>query len=210
MLQSAVNFMMGNKNFASMELHQKTLLEKRSFYLLSNKLKLYLKDVEGEHENYISYESIKGEAKISCRKNPKLLYLMLGMSAFSFCLLLQSLIIERGFIYLVFPLGVAFSAAILYQKRQQNYIVLETCDRHKIVFLRDKPSRQALDKFLARLWIYRKQYLREKYFYINYDRDLEQQTERLQWLLEQNVISKREYRLAQEDWIIDRSYQSRT
>jgi hypothetical protein len=31
----------------------------------------------------------------------------------------------------------------------------------------------------------------------------------LRWLLEQNVISNKEYRFAQEDWIIDRSYQSR-
>lgn len=200
---------MGNSDIAGMELHQKTLLEKRSFYLLSNKLKLYLKDAEGEHENYISYERIKGEAKISCRKNPKLLFLALLMAGFSICVLLQSSLVNQGFIYIAFPLCLGFLSAILYQKRQQNYIVLETCDRQKIVFLRDKPSRQALDNFLARLWLYRKRYLREKYFYINYDRDLKQQTERLQWLLEQNIISKKEYRLAQEDWIIDRSYQSR-
>ena len=209
MFRATAKFYYGNSDLADMELHQKTFLEKRSFYLLSNKLKIHLKDAEGEYENYISYESIKGEAKISCRKNPRLLFVSLIMAVFSCCILLQSSILNRGFIYFVFPLSVAFLALVLYQKRQQNYIVLETCDRHKIIFLRDRPSRQALDNFLARLWLYRKQYLREKYFYINYDRDLRQQTERLQWLLEQNIISKKEYRLAQEDWIIDRSYQSR-
>ncbi|MEL6494161.1 MAG: hypothetical protein AAFQ41_03435 [Cyanobacteria bacterium J06623_7] len=192
-----------------MELHQKTLWEKRSFFLLPNKLKLYLKDREGEHENYIRYESLKGEAKISCRKNSQLLFLAIGMATFSICILVQSLIVELGIIYTIFPLVVAIISAVLYQFRQQNYIILETCDRRKVIFFRDKPNRQALERFLTHLWQHRKQYLREKYFYINCDRDLQQQTERLRWLLEQNVISKSEYRFAQEDWIIDRSYQSR-
>ncbi|PSB07441.1 hypothetical protein C7B62_19870 [Pleurocapsa sp. CCALA 161] len=191
-----------------MELHQKTLLEKRSFYLLSNKLKLYLKSGEGEYENYISYESLTGETKICCQQNLKLLFVAIALLTFSACILLQSLIINQGFIYSIVPLIIAFIAIILYQNRQQNYLILATSDRQKVIFLRDKPNRQALDQFLAQLWIYRKKYLREKYFYINYNHDLKQQTERLRWLLEQNVISKAEYRFAQEDWIIDRSYQA--
>ena len=191
-----------------MELHQKTLLKKRSFYLLSNKLKLYLKDGEGEYENYISYESLTGETKISYRRNSKLLFATITMVTLSSCILLQSLIINQGFIYSLIPLSIAFLSSILYQYRQQNYIILETRDRRKVVFLKDKPNRQALEQFLAQLWLYRKRYLREKYFYINYNHNLKQQTERLNWLLEQNVISNAEYRFAQEDWIIDRSYQA--
>lgn len=199
---------MGNSDLAVMELHQKTLLEKRSFYLLSNKLKLYLKNREGEYENYLSYESLTGEAKICCQQNSKLLFVAIALLTFSACILLQSLIINQGFIYSIIPLIIAFLSGIIYQYRQQNYIILETSDRRKVVFLRDEPNRQALDQFLAQLWIYRKRYLREKYFYINYNHDLKQQTQRLRWLLEQNVISNAEYRFAQEDWIIDRSYQA--
>lgn len=199
---------MGNSNLAVMELHQKTFLEKRSFYLLSNKLKLYLKNGEGEYENYLSYESLKGEAKICCQQNSTLLFIAIALLSFSGCILLQSLIINQGFIYSIVPLIIALLALILYQYRHQNYIILETSDRRKVVFLRDKPNRQALDRFLAQLWLYRKRYLREKYFYINYNHDLKQQTQRLRWLLEQNVISNAEYRFAQEDWIIDRSYQA--
>ncbi len=191
-----------------MELHQRTLLERRSFFLLPNKLKLYLKDTEGEHENYISYESLKGEAKISYRKNPKLLFITMAMVTFSVCILLQSLLINQGLYYIIFPLVVAFFSGALYRYKQQNYIILETYDRKKVIFFRNKPSRQALELFLAQLWSYRKQYLREKYFYIDQNHDLKQQTERLRWLLEQNVITKAEYKFAQEDWIIDRSYQS--
>ncbi|MGB5633619.1 MAG: hypothetical protein WBM86_12705 [Waterburya sp.] len=191
-----------------MELHQRTLLERRSFFLLPNKLKLYLKDTEGEHENYISYETLKGEAKISCRKNPKLLFITMAIVTFSVCILLQSLLINQGLYYIIFPLVVAFFSGALYRYKQQNYIILETYDRKKVIFFRNKPSRQALELFLAQLWSYRKQYLREKYFYIDQNHDLKQQTERLRWLLEQNVITKSEYKFAQEDWIIDRSYQS--
>ncbi|MFM2311902.1 MAG: hypothetical protein RLZZ04_1178 [Cyanobacteriota bacterium] len=207
-MQSAAKFYYGHSDLATMELHQKTLLEKRSFFLLPNKLKLYLENGSGQHENYISYENLKGEAKISCNRNPKLLFITIFMITFSTCILLQSLIVNQGFVYTVLPLIVAFLSGILYRYRQQNYIILETCDRRKVVFLQDKPNRQALEQFLAQLWLQRKQYLREKYFYINYDRDLRQQTDRLRWLLEQNVISNKEYRSAQEDWIIDRSYQS--
>jgi hypothetical protein len=199
---------MGNSDLGVMELHQKTLLEKRSFYLLPNKLKLYLKNREGEYENYLSYESLTGEAKICCQQNSKLLFVAIALLTFSACILLQSLIINQGFIYSIVPLIIAFLSGIIYQYRQQNYIILETSDRRKVVFLRDEPNRQALDQFLAQLWVYRKRYLREKYFYINYNHDLKQQTQRLKWLLEQNVISNAEYRFAQEDWIIDRSYQA--
>lgn len=191
-----------------MEFHQKTLLEKRSFCLLSNKLKLYLKNRKGEHEDYISYESLKGEAKISCHKDSNLLFVTIIMLSLSICILWKNSPPNQEFTHTILPLIVAFFSAILYHYRQQNYIILETYDRRKIIFLKDKPNRQALEKFLAQLWQYRKQYLREKYFYINYERDLEEQTARLRWLLEQNVISKLEYRFAQEDWIIDHSYQS--
>ncbi len=191
-----------------MELHQRTLLERRSFFLLPNKLKLYLKDTQGEHENYISYETLKGEAKISCRKNSKLLFITVAMVTFSVCILLQSLLINQGLYYIIFPLVVAFISGVLYRCTQQNYIILETYDHKKVIFFRNKPNRQTLERFLAQLWSYRKQYLREKYFYINQNHDLKQQTERLRWLLEQNVITKAEYKFAQEDWIIDRSYQS--
>lgn len=191
-----------------MELHQKTLLEKRSFFLLSNKLKLQLKDGQGEQENYISYENLKGEARISSRKNAKLLFLAMATLTFAVCVFLQSLILNQAFVSILLPITLAFLSGILYQHRQQDYIILETNDRRKVIFLRDKPNRKALEIFLARLWLYRKQYLRDKYFYINYDRDFKQQTKRLRWLLEENVITKSEFNLAQEDWIIDRSYQS--
>lgn len=191
-----------------MELHQRKLLEKRSFFLLPNKIKLYLKDLEGEHENYINYENLRGEAKISCRRNSKLLYMSVAMLTFAVCILLQCFLLNKGFEYALFPLVVALISGILYLFVQQNYIILETCDRRKVIFFRDKPNRHTLEKFLVQLWLYRKQYLREKYFYINHNHNLQQQTERLRWLLEQNVITKAEYRFAQEDWIIDRSYQS--
>jgi hypothetical protein len=192
-----------------MELHQKALLEKRSFFLLPNKLKLYLKDAEGEYENYIAYESLKSEAQICCRKNSQLLFITLAAISFAGCILLQSLITKQGFKYIIIPVAIAVLFTVLYQVKQKKYVVVETFDRKKVIFLKDKPNRQALENFLAQLWLKRKQYLRDKYFYINPNQNLQQQTERLRWLLEQNVITKVEYQFAQEDWIIDKSYQSK-
>ena len=190
-----------------MELHQKTLLEKRSFFLLPNKLKLYLKDVEGEYENYISYEKLTSETKIRCRKNHKLFLITTISIGFAICVVLQSLMISAGFERAILASAIALMLAILYQTKKESYIVVETVDRHKVIFLRDKPNRQSLEKFLDRLWLQRKQYLREKYFYIDRDRDMQQQIERLRWLYEQKAISQTEYKFAKEDWIIDKSYQ---
>ena len=188
-----------------MELHQTTICEQRSFYLLPNKLKIHLKNLEEERENYIPYESLTGEAQIYCRKNSKLIYIAIATFAFAGCIFLQSLLLNQGLYYAIFPLAASILTAILYQHKQQNYIIVETYDRHKIVFIRDKPNRQALEHFLIQLWSYRKQYLKEKYFYIDRHHNLTQQTKRLRWLLEQNVITKAEFKLAQEDWIIERS-----
>lgn len=189
-----------------MELHQKSCWRKKSFFLLPNKLKVYLKDINGEQESYFSYESLNGKAQIVCHKNSQLLFIAQAMFAFSGCLLLQSLIIEKGIYYAVFPLIAAILSIILYQYKQQNYIIIKTSVDRRIVFILDKPNRQALETFLVQLWSHRKQYLREKYFYINYGYDLDRQTLRLRWLLEQNIITKAEYKLAREDWVIDKSY----
>ena len=86
--------------------------------------------------------------------------------------------------------------------------MIETVDRERIIFLRNKPNRQVLGNFLDRLWLQRKKYLREKYFYISHSQNIERQTERLRWLLEEKVITKTEFKLAKDDWIIDKSYQS--
>ncbi|MEL6438404.1 MAG: hypothetical protein AAFQ80_03965 [Cyanobacteria bacterium J06621_8] len=191
-----------------MELHQKKLLEKRSFFILPNKLKLYLRNSEGEYENYVTYEDLRGETKVFCRRNSRLLFITLILAAFSSCILLQTLLIQQGTHFIVFPLALAFFSGFLYLFLKQNYIIIETYDRRKIFFFRDNPNRYDLEKFLTQLWSYRRQYLRAKYFYINQNCDYQQQTERLSWLLEQNVITPTEYRFAQEDWIIDHTYQS--
>ena len=188
------------------ELHQKSWLEKRSFILLADRVKLYSKDLEGESESYISYEKLKSEARIRSYQNSKFFFIALMAIGFTICILLQSIISNEGFNYAIFPCIVAFIFAILYKVTRKEYIIVETIDGQKISFLKDKPNRQTLYFFLDRLWIQRKRYLREKYFYINYDRDIQQQTERLQWLLEQKVITKTEFKFAKDDWIIDRSY----
>ncbi|MCC0176259.1 hypothetical protein I4641_04620 [Waterburya agarophytonicola K14] len=191
-----------------MELHQKAWLEKRSFILLPNKLKLHLKDSQGEYENYVSYEKLKSEAQIRSRKSHKLFFITIMAMSSTICILLQSLMINQGFYYAIFPSTITLVFAILYQVKKQDYIVVETTDRKRIIFLRDKPNRQALEIFLNQLWLQRKRYLREKYFYIDRNQDLERQTERLRWLLEQKAITKMEFKFAKDDWVIDKSYQS--
>lgn len=192
-----------------MELHQTALLEKRSFFLLQNKLKTYVKNIEGEQEDYITYESLKGEAKVICRKNSNLLFLTMATISFAVCLLIHTLFTSQDFKLAIFPVTVAILLTTLYQTQQQKYTTLETFDRRQVILLHNKPNRKALDRFLKQLWSQRRMYLRDKYFYISHNHDRQQQTNRLRWLLEQNAITKSEFKFAQEDWIIDKSYQSK-
>ena len=190
-----------------MELHQKALLEKRSFFLLPNKLKTYIKSTEGEQEDYVTYESLKGEAKIVCRKNSNLLFMAMATISFAACLAVHTLLTSQNFGLIILPTVIAIIFTILYQTQQQRYTILETFDRRKIILLYNKPNHKVLNRFLDRLWQQRRQYLREKYFYISQHHEKQQQTDRLRWLLEQNIITKAEFKFAQEDWIIDKSYQ---
>ena len=190
-----------------MELHQKALLQKRIFILLPNELKLYLKDMDGEYENYISYEKITSKAKICCRKNHKLFLATMAAISFTVGILLQSLISESGFAWAIFPGLITLIFGVLYYLKKESYVIVETTDNQKIIFLKDKPNSRSLEKFLNQLWLHRRQYLREKYFYLNHGQQMQQQIERLRWLFEQEAISHAEYKLAKEDWIIDQSYQ---
>ena len=188
-----------------MELHQKALLEKRSFFLLKNKLKLYLKDTGGEYENYISYENIKSQSQICCRKNSKLLFTTIVTGSLAASIFVHSIITDKDIKYVLLATAIAVFWGFLYQIKQQNYIIVKTFDRKRIIFLRNKPNRQALETFLSHLWQQRRNYLRKKYFYINPNQDLQQETERLRWLLEQNAITKAEFKSAKDDWIIEKS-----
>lgn len=193
-----------------MELHQKTLLENRSFFLLPNQIKLYLKDVEGECVNYISYESLQENVQMYRCKNPKLLFIIMATMSFTLGTLLHIVLTNEGLIFIVFPLILTIISVLLYQTQQRKYIIVETFERSKIVFCHNKPNQKALEKFLTQLWIQRRKYLRAKYFYISQNNYTPQkQTDRLRWLLEQNIITQSEFRFAEEDWIIDRSYQSK-
>ena len=191
-----------------MELHQKAWLEKRSFILLPNKLKLYLKDLQGEHENDVSYEKLKSEAQIYSQKNHKLFFLTIMAFSCTICIFLQSMVLNHGFSHAILPGIITLVTAILYKTKKQEYIIVETIDCKRVIFLKDNPNRQDLEHFLDQLWLQRKRYLREKYFYINHEQDIQQQIERFRWLLEQKVITKTEFKFAKDDWVIDHSYQS--
>ena len=192
----------------SIELHQKLWLETKSFILLPDKLKLYSKNLKGETKSYISYEKLKGEAQITSRRNPKLLFIALMTIGFAAYIVLQSILLGGEFNRATVPIVVAFIFAVLYKVRKQEYIIIKVVNHQQIIFYKNKPNRKTVEFFLDRLWIQRKRYLRDKYFYINYSQDIQQQTARLRWLLEQKVITKTEFKFAKDDWIIDRTYQS--
>ncbi len=187
-----------------MELHQKTLFESRSFFLLDNQIKFYLKDTGGEYENYVAYENIKPNTLIYYRQRDRLFFIALLLTSFSGCMALYGIVNQTNIIYVVFILSVVFCIIIYYKFKQKRYLVIETLDNRNIIFLKDNPSPEDLHFFIICLWHKRKDYLRKKYFYLNLKNNLQQEIARLRWLLEQKAITPREFILAKDDWIIDR------
>lgn len=187
-----------------MELHQKSWFETRSFFLLDNRIKLYLKDTAGEYENYISYESIKANMVIYQRKSYQFFFVALLLTSFATCIFLYGIFEPQDIIYASLILIAALCLGIFYKYKQQNYLIIETLDNKKIIFFNDKPSRESLNRFLICLWQERRRYLRKRYFYLNLRNNMQQEVARLRWLLEQKAITHAEFILAKDDWIVDR------
>ncbi len=187
-----------------MELHQKTLLATRSFFLLDNQIKLYLKAPIGEYENYVAYEKIKPNILIYYRQPNQLLYIALLLTGFSTSMALSSIADQQNIIYLILVILLVGFILLFYKFKPQKYLIIETLDNKKIIFLKDKPSAEDLHFFIICLWHKRKYYLRKKYFYLDLRNNLQQEMARLRWLLEQKVITHREFILAKDDWIVDR------
>lgn len=187
-----------------MELHQKTLLETRSFFLLDNQIKLYLKNTIGEYENYVYYDKIKPNILIYHRRYNQLFFLTLLLTGFSTCMALYGFVEQANLIYMIFLVLLVGCTILFYKFKTQKYLIIETSDNKKIIFLKDQPSSEDLHFFIICLWYKRKDYLRKKYFYLDLRNNLQQEMARLRWLLEQKAITPSEYILAKDDWIVDR------
>jgi len=71
----------------------------------------------------------------------------------------------------------------------------------RLVFFRDKPSAEAVDGFIKRLFVFRNTYLLKKYGRFSDDENLESKMNRLGFLRAQGVISDEVFEAKREEFI---------
>jgi hypothetical protein len=181
-------------NSAPLELKQKYLFERREFFLESNRIRLFVKDIDGETEIYVQYETVTPNTRIITRQDG---WVYIAAISFGIFALVGFVLNFVGVSSLMrwSPLwavaSIIFFGFHLYRRRR--YFILDLSDKTSIFFLSNQPSKEILESFVTSLYGMRRQYLREKYFVIDPDNDPDKEIARLNFLLEQEVISKSEF-----------------
>jgi hypothetical protein len=178
-----------------LELKQKYLGESRQFFLEPNRVRLITKNINGENEYYISYESISTTTRTLTQQKGLVLVLAIMFVIFALTQLIIYFITNYAeFIAVAILLGVVslvFFALNFYQKRR--YFLVDLNDKKSIFFIADKPSSEQLTSFIKSLYEARKQYLRKKYYVINPSNSLHGELEKFQFLLNEEIISEAEF-----------------
>jgi len=178
-----------------LELKQQYLGESRQFFLEPNRIRLITKNLNGENEYYIGYESISTTTRTITQQNGRVLLIAIAFGFFTLIgLILDFITIHSEFTGVAILFGSAalvFFCLHLYQKRR--YFIVDLNNKKSILFIANKPSPEQLASFIKSLYEQRRNFYRKKYFIVDSDDEPEEQLGRLKWLLSQEVISEAEF-----------------
>ncbi len=181
-------------NSTPLELKQKYLFERREFSLESNRIRLFVKDLDGETESYIQYETVTSNTRVITRQDGRVYTAAISFGIFAligFGLNFAGTSSLMRWSPLWAIASVVFFGFHFYKRRR--YFILDLSDRKSIFFLADKPSKEKLREFIKSLYDTRRKYLREKYFVFNPANEPENEIAKLKFLLEQEIISDSEF-----------------
>jgi hypothetical protein len=172
-------------------LKQKHLNERREFSLEPNRIRCYTKDLNGEGEAYLDYETLTSTTRKASHQNGTVYIMALSFGVFALIGLALNL---AGFSTLMrwAPLWLVASLVLFgfhfYQKRR--YFLVDLTTGKSIFFLADKPSREELERFIASMYEARKKYLREQYYQIDLTHEPNAELRKFFWLLKEGIISE--------------------
>lgn len=181
-------------NSTQQELKQKYLFERREFFLEPNRIRLFVKDLDGETETYVQYETVTPNTRVITRQDGRVYIAAIAFGIFAlvgFVLNLLGISSLMRWAPLWAVASIIFFGFHLYKRRR--YFILDLSDQTSIFFIANQPSKEILQNFIVSLYKARKQYLREKYFVINPNSDPDSEIARFNFMLEQEIISKSEF-----------------
>lgn len=176
-----------------MELHQRALFEKRSYYLEEDKLRTFVKDADGETENYLDYEEFSSRTRLHMERNSRLFMVTVSFWAFAILGLVYGMATGSQVRHVGFWLLMALVLGAFYLMTKKRYILLDMDVGRSLFFLRNSPDQATVREFIDRIIKKKQQGLRDKYFYVNRDADRDREEARLKWLLKEDIITDEEY-----------------
>ncbi|MCX7852287.1 MAG: hypothetical protein N2383_05840 [Caldilineales bacterium] len=181
-------------NSNSVVLKQKRLLERREFFLEPNRIRLFIKDLDGETEKYIPYETITPNTRSVTVQDGRVYIAAISFGIFAlvgFALYFLGISSLMRWTPVWSVASIIFFGFHFYKRRK--YLLLDLTDNTSIFFLANNPSKESLQDFISSLYAMRKKYIREKYFVFNPANDPDKEIARFRFLLEQEIISESEF-----------------
>lgn len=175
-------------------LKQKHFNERREFYLEPDRLRAYVKDIDGEVETFIEYETLTRQRRNVTKQSGWLYIAAVSFGLFGLVGFFLNLAGDASLMRWT-PLWVIASVIFFgfYYARRRRYTLIDLTTDQSLYFLRDKPTKEAFIQFLNRMYQAQRSYVRKTYFVYEPGSDLESEMRKLQWLLRQEFISETEF-----------------
>lgn len=178
------------------ELRQRYLSERREFILEPNRIRLFIKDFNGEIETYTAYEKVTTTTRTMTQQNGRVYLTAISFGIFAligFALYFAGISTLMRWTPLWAIASVIFFGFHFYKKRK--YLLLDLSDGKSIFFLADRPSQEEVGRFIQSMYEARKRYLREQYYTVDPTNDPSDEIAKFQWLLKEEIITAAEFQV---------------
>lgn len=191
------------------ELRQRYLSERREFFLEPNRIRLYVKDFDGETETYIPYEKITTTTRTITQQDGRVYIAAISFAIFAligFALFFAGTPTLMRWSPLWAIASIIFFGFHFYKKRK--YFLLDLSDGKSVFFLANRPSNEELSQFMKSVYEARKRYLRNRYYVLDPNNDPNDEVAKFQWLLKEEIISEPEFQVMKASLIAQQRNQA--
>lgn len=94
---------------------------------------------------------------------------------------------------------IASLAWLVFFLSSKTLLIIKTVSGREIEFFSQGKSKEALALFLEDLYATRNVFFRTNFFFIDYESSRESELEKMQWLLEEGVITESEFEVVKEE-----------
>ena len=167
--------------------------ERREFHLEPKRFRLFVKDMDGETETFVDYENITERTRTITRQDGRVYIAAISFGIFGLAGVILNLLGSDSLMRWA-PLWLIASIILwgFHFFKRRRYFLVDMHNKQSIFFIVNRPSKEALSRFIKELYATRRAYLRESYFSINPTNTVESELKKFQWLCKENVITEAE------------------